>query len=256
MNRRARRVAPAEILFVKIDSFSVQDHQRKAAEAEIHNMDGNRLLNTNVDDLIGYVVEKYRVDVPELDEANMSVDQQEARRDVSDDPRRMAYFMDSGPVHVTGTEVIVDVPFSGDPGMFRVRPGTCDTMPPRGEVQGSVITFRYWSDTPQAQQVRSELDRWLADVKRYLQWQRDSFRAFNDGLANLARTAITQRRDKLLANQNLVAELGITLTRRPETSALRGPGSQTKDPAEIAPGNGRRVQARADPRRSRIPAYS
>jgi hypothetical protein len=89
----------------------------------------------------------------------MSVDQREARRDVSGDPRRMAYFVERGPVHVTGTEVIVEVPFSGDPAMFKVRPSTSDTMPPRGEVQGNIITFRYWNDTPQAEQVRSELDR-------------------------------------------------------------------------------------------------
>jgi hypothetical protein len=172
-----------------------------------------------VDDLVGYVVDKHRVYVPELDEAHMSVDQQEARRDVSGDSRRMAYFINDGPVHVMGTEVIVDVPFSGDPAMFKVRPSQYDTMPPRGEVRGNVITFRYWNDTPQAQQVRSELDRWLADVKRYLQWQHNSFRGFNDGLATLARTAITRRRDKLLANRNLVADLGIPLKRRPGTSA-------------------------------------
>lgn len=35
-------------------------------------MNGNRLLNTDVEDLVHYVVEKYRVDVPERDEANMS----------------------------------------------------------------------------------------------------------------------------------------------------------------------------------------
>jgi hypothetical protein len=51
MNRRHR--VPADLLFVEADSFSVQDHQRKAVEAEIADMDGNRLLNTNVDDLVG-----------------------------------------------------------------------------------------------------------------------------------------------------------------------------------------------------------
>jgi hypothetical protein len=112
MNRRHR--VPADLLFVEADSFSVQDHQRKAVEAEIADMDGNRLLNTNVDDLVGYVVDKHRVDVPELDEAHMSVDQQEARRDVSGDSRRMAYFMNDGPVHVTGTEVSAQGRRGGD----------------------------------------------------------------------------------------------------------------------------------------------
>ena len=106
-------------------------------------MDGNRLLNTNVDNLVSYVVDKFRIDVPELDEANMTVDQREEQRDVSGDPRRMAYYMDrGGPVHVTGTEVIVEVPISGDAQMFKVRPSTYDTAPPRGEVRGNIITFR------------------------------------------------------------------------------------------------------------------
>lgn len=211
-------MARDDLLFYKADSFAVQEYQRNAIATEIAGMDGNRLLNTNVDDLVAYVVEKFRIDVPDLDEANMNVDQQESQRDVSGDPRRMAYIMGDGPVHVTGTEVIVEVPFSGDPQMFDVRPSTYDIGPPCGEVRGNTLTFRYWSDNPQSNQLRAELDRRLADVKRYLQWQRDSFKGFNDALTGMARTAIMQRRDKLLANQNLVAGLGIPLKRRAGTT--------------------------------------
>ena len=186
-----------DYLFFQADSSGVQEHQRKEMEAGIAGMDGNRLLNTNVDDLISYFAEKHSVDVPFLDEANMSVDQREARRDVSGDPSRMAYFTGQRPVHVTGTEVIVEVPFSGDPEKFKVRPSTYDSGPPRGEVRGNTILFRFWSDNPQPEKLRSELDRWLADVKRYLQWQRESFKGFNDSLVGSARTAITRRREKL-----------------------------------------------------------
>jgi hypothetical protein len=208
-----------DLLFFNADSFAVQELQRKTMESEIATMDGNRLLNTNVDDLVAYVVEKFRIDVPELNEANMTVDQREEQRDVSGDPRRFAYHMGGGSVYVTGTEVIVEVPFSGDAQMFKVRPSTYDTAPPRGEVRGNMITFRYWSDTPQGDQVKAALNGWLSDVKRYLQWQHNTFSGFNDALAGRARTAIMQRREKLLANQNLVAGLGIQLKRRPGTAA-------------------------------------
>jgi hypothetical protein len=160
-------------LFFQADSFAVQEHQRTEMEAGITSMDGNRLLNTNVDDLVSYFAENHRIDVPLLDEVNMSVDQREARRDVSGDSSRMAYFTGQGPVHVTGTEVFVEVPFSGNSQMFKVRPSTYDSGPPRGEVRANAILFRFWSDNPQPEKLRSELDRWLADVKRYLQWQRD-----------------------------------------------------------------------------------
>jgi hypothetical protein len=203
---------------MEADGFAVQEYQRKRMAEEIASLDGNRLLNTNVEDLVQYIVDKYRIEVPVLDEANMTADQHEARRDVSGDPRRAASYFDRGePVYATGTEVVVEVPFSGDGGLFKVRPSTYHLNPPRGEIHGNAITFRYWSDTAQAGQVRSELDRWLADIKQFLQWQNETFRGFNDGLAKAARDAITKRRDKLLANQNLVEGLGITLKRRPGT---------------------------------------
>lgn len=204
-----------ELLFSQVDSFSVQEHQRKAAEAEIAGIDENRLLNTNVDNLLAYIVEKFRIDVPALDEDHMTVDQQEAQRDVSGDPHRMILHLNrGGPVRVTGTEVIVEVPFSGDPQMFFVRPSRFDTRPPGGEVCDNTLIFRYWSDTPQETQVRSAIDQWLIDIKRYLQWQRDSFKGFNDMLAANAQKAISWRREKLLASKNLVAGLGIPLKRR------------------------------------------
>jgi len=127
-----------------LNSFAVQEQQRKEVAAEIAQIDGNRLLNTNVDDLTEYLVGKFRIDVPELDEANMVVDQQEAQMDVSGDPQRTAYFLGhGGPVYVTGALVIVEVPFSGDPEMFRVRPSTSDSAPPRGAVHNNALTFRY-----------------------------------------------------------------------------------------------------------------
>jgi hypothetical protein len=213
-------MARDDYLFVQADSFSVQEHQRQQMDGEIENMEPNRLLNTNVDDLVSYIEEKYRIDVPVLDQSNMNVDQKEAKRDVSGDPRRAGFYFDSGrPIHVTGTEVVVEVPFSGDAALFKYRPSIFSTSPPRGEVRGNVIVFRYWSDAPAADQVRGELDRWLKEVNQHLDWQRGSYAGFNASLANSARSAVTRRRDKLLSNQNLVAGLGIALKRRSDATA-------------------------------------
>jgi hypothetical protein len=43
------------------------------------------------------------------------------KRDVSGDPRRTGFHFG---LVVIGTEIEVDVPFSGDPEMFKVQPGT------------------------------------------------------------------------------------------------------------------------------------
>lgn len=44
----------AEYLFSKVDWFSVDQHQRKRLVAEINELDGERLLNTSIDDLCDY----------------------------------------------------------------------------------------------------------------------------------------------------------------------------------------------------------
>jgi hypothetical protein len=211
---------PDDLLFYKADVHAVETHQRHAVETEIAEMDGNRLLNTNIDDLVNYIADKYRIDVPVLDEANMTVDQQESKRDVAGDPRRIAFHMgESRPVYVTGTEVVVEVPFTGDAELFSVKPNPYSLSPPRGHVHGNTISFRYWSDRPEAKQVRSAIDQWLAEVKESLNRQQENFKGFNNELPRLARARINQRRDKLLANQNMVAGLGIPLKQRPGTAS-------------------------------------
>src|SRR6266702_8460423 len=127
-----------DYLFAHQDSHSLQEHQRHHFQQDVAQFDGNRLLNSNIDDLVSYFVEKYKIEVPELDEASMQADQHEARRDVSGDPNRMAYIMRSGPTYAVGTEVIVEIPFTGDAGMFKIQPSTYNSNPPQGEVRGNL----------------------------------------------------------------------------------------------------------------------
>ena len=209
-----------DYLFRGVDSFSIQRQQTERMQSEIAGIDANRLLNTNADDLVGYFAKKYGIEVPELIEGEMVVDQREAQRDVSGDPmRRFFYDRHQGPIIVTGTEILLEVPFSGDPQMFRVQPSTYNMNPPQGTVQGNILTTTLWGDNLNADQVRGQINTWLGEVRQHLQWQRDSFRNCNVALAQQARDAVVSRRDQLLRNQNLVASLGIPLKRLPDAPA-------------------------------------
>lgn len=225
-----------EFLFRGTESFEFMERRRQQMNAEIAQIEGNRLLNTNVDDLATYFVKKFSIDVPELNEAQMSADQQEAKRDISGDPRRMFYQGYGGPTHATGTEISVEIPFSGDAELFKVKPNTYNSSPPQGAVQGNTLTFRYWTDNMSSEQVRAQIDRWLGDIKQHLQWHRDTFKGFNDACSREARQAIESRRAKLLANQNLVAGLGIPLKRRPDgTTTYTAPEVKRKITPKIPP---------------------
>jgi hypothetical protein len=208
-------MARSNRLFGPLDSFSVQGDRKERLQREIAAYNADKLLNTNVDDLVKYFAEKFAVEVPILLEEELSADHQESQRDVSGDPRRMAYHLGDGrPVYVTGTEITVELPFTGEPDLFHVQPSTYSTMPPEGVLHNNSIIFKIWGDNLQSQEVQSTIQRWITDVKQWLQWHTSTFSGFNAALEREARQAIEQRRAKLLRDQNLVAGLGIAIKRR------------------------------------------
>jgi hypothetical protein len=204
-------------LFSQIDAYSVQQKLRQQMQAEIANFESNTLLNSNAEDLIKHFSEKNKIEVPELLEEEMVIDQKEAQRDVSGDPQRRFYYDYDRSIMANGVEISMDVPFSGDPQMFSVQPNTYSNNPPQGVVRGNTLIFSYWGDSLNPEQLQNSIRDWLNNVQQHLQWQRDSFRGLNEALPREAREAIEKRRSQLLANQNLVAGLGIPLKRRPDT---------------------------------------
>lgn len=201
------------LLFHKVDSFSVQEHQRTLMQRAIAGIEENRLLNSNADDLAVYFAEQYSVNVPILDEEGMHVDQCEVQIDVSQHHDR--YISDrSRAFYVTGTRITVWVPFEGDEAMFYVRPNTFNYNPPRATIANQSVIFNYEGTNLGTEQVKQEIERWLSSVKDYLAWQQDTFKGFNNTLLREAQKSIENRREKLLADQNLVSGLGIPLRRR------------------------------------------
>lgn len=196
-------------LFREHDSFGVKRATTQAMLEEITRYDGNRLLNTNTDDLVNYFVDKHKIDIPVLLEDQMQLDAQESNRDVS---RRSDYGFEKGPVIVAGTHITLEVPFTGDPDLFKIQPST-HSMPPVGIVRGQILIFEYWSESPDPDQFTVVKDKWLVEIKQYLQWHHQTFDEFNQSLPALAREAIEARKQKLLSSQNMVASLGIPLKR-------------------------------------------
>ena len=229
-----------DYLFCGTDWFSVAEGQRRTLQSEIDSIDGNRLLNTSVGDLCDFFEGKFRIEVPELHEDQIVVDQQETQIDVSQD--QMRYIRDrSRPFHVAGTLIEVTVPFSGESEGFKIQPTTHMSAPPRGEIRGSTLIIKIQGTDLKPQQVRGSIDRTIGEIKTYLDWLRGNARGFNEQIRHLASERINRRRQKLLADQNLVANLGFPLKERadaPQTFTapnVRRRITPTMPPASKAP---------------------
>src|ERR1700730_27288 len=102
-------------LFSSRDLREVFESQRTALQREVDSLEANRLLNTAPADLTSYLCEKYRIDAPALHLDKWTVEESECQVDVSGDPNRFFNIVGrrSGPYHIPGQRVQVEVPFEG-----------------------------------------------------------------------------------------------------------------------------------------------
>lgn len=207
---------------------------------EVESLPPDRLLNTSPDDLKNYLASKYCVGPICLLRDQWYTDHHETQVDVRYDSNR---WIDdkSRPFMVPGERVEVRVPFEGDAELFYAQPNTSTSNPPRALIEKNELVLRYDSPVDAPRDVRPMIDRTLADIDQYLGWQRSMIDAHNNGLSVIAEQAIQQRRERLLAQSQRAASLGIPVKRRedaPKTYAIptaRKKAIPTLPPASAAP---------------------
>jgi hypothetical protein len=205
-----------DYLFSKASWYEVERNQLAQMKKSIDEMDGNRLLNTAVDDLAAYFVDKFRIDVPSLLTDQIVVDQRETKIDISQDHGRLIHDR-SQPFYIPGTEIEVEVPFTGDAEAFKIQPTSGTYSPPQAEVRGSVLIFRINGYDLNPEKVRAEIDRTIKEIQDYLVTLRGNVSGLHAKLPNQAKAAIESRRNKLLSDRNLVGSLGFKMRERPGT---------------------------------------
>lgn len=200
-------------LFSDTDWSSVEQQQLKKMREEIASVNGDRLLNTAVDDMARYFESKYSIEVPTLKKEEIVVDQREAQIDVRYDPRRWIEDR-SRPVYVPGTEVEVEIPFTGEPEVFRVQPTSATSNPPRAEVRPTALIIRISGTDLTAEGVQQTITQTISEVESHLTTLRTNAAGLNQRLLPQAKTVIESRRQKLLSDRNLVGALGFKMKPR------------------------------------------
>jgi len=202
------------LLFSKADWFSIESARKEQMATAISGFDPERLLNSSMEDIATYFEGEYELNVPELMADEAVADQKEKDIDVSRDPDR--YWGPGGPQSVTGTEIFVIIPFTGDPGLFHVRPSTFTMNPPRAEIKGTSLIIRVADINPDPKRVKAEIDNRIQSIQGCLANLRKNVEGFNAGVRADALRQLTSRKEKLLRDRNLVSELGFKLKERPD----------------------------------------
>jgi hypothetical protein len=126
------------------------DNNEQKMYAEIDAYNSNRLLNTSTEDLAKYFIDKFSIEPIKILEENICVDQKETKIDATRHPESF-FFHDDGPHFVTGTAVILEIPFTGDAELFKCRPSTFNFNPPVADIRGNslIITISTFKHEPE-----------------------------------------------------------------------------------------------------------
>jgi len=203
-----------ELLFATDDLRSCLESRREQALSEIERYDANRLLNSNPDDLVSYFAEKYQVTVPVIRDNAITAAQDEIKIDVSG---RFDYGgWDCERVVVPGTRLTLHVQVDGEVDLIRYRASTFSYNPPRGRISGQEVILTYQAPHAEAGGAKAYFDDQLRKLREHLAWTTADLVQFNYSLPATVHQAISSRRSRLLANQDVVASLGFPLRERPD----------------------------------------
>lgn len=192
---------------------AVMENQERQIREEISSYDPNRLLNTPDEDIIEYLYNKLNINPIVLLEDQIYVDQDETQIDVSRDHSRSIYDR-SRPFYITGTAIILVVPFTGDSVLFRCRPSTFNFNPPAGEVRGNSLYITLKTLDQNSDSIKRELDNRLRSVQEYVNWIANDIRPWDSTLRQNIRAWLNSRKEKLLKDRGLVASLGFPMKKR------------------------------------------
>lgn len=180
---------------------------------EIEGYERNYILNVSVDDLCNYLQQKYRMEPIKLLTDNIVADTGETKVDVSRDPNRWIRDRDK-PFYIDGTYISFEVPFEGDPALFRYTPTTRLLRYVTARVYDQMLHFTFTRADHNVEQVKRDFRSELDFLSQQVAYANNDVNAFNSSLRDKARNKITNRRDKILKDQDMANALGFPLKRR------------------------------------------
>ena len=184
---------------------------------EVDGWDADQLLAQPEHEIAAFLADKHSVRPPVLRRDDMYADEpKDGKRLISD----RLYDED---VEISVSSLRVHVPFDGEEVFFSLRPSRYTLNPPRAHVGSNELVFEFEDRELNGEQIASSLDRELASIEGYLGASTEMATRHNGSVLETALSAIRRRKERLLADRNTVAGLGIPVRRRGDPPAVAVP---------------------------------
>jgi hypothetical protein len=218
-------------LFSQYRIFDVQDGQKRQLRKTIQSLEANYLLNSSEEDLANSLVAELALDIPEINESAIYVEHEERQIDVSRDPMRLFIDRDE-PFYISGTALTFVVPFTGDPQVFEIQPQNFawSSGESRVSVAGNDLRFTFMGANVNGAAAKNGFNQELQLLKQNLQSLSRSAESQTAELRQLARQLISERRNKLLEDAQMAANLGFPIKKRDGAASTHAVPVQRRQP--------------------------
>ncbi len=195
------------------ESLDAQLRRRQeAVHKAVDRIPKDQFLISKDQEFVDHVVAKLKVEPLVLHENAATMSQNETRVDVSGDFRRVFMPGHSGPFHIPGTCVDIDIPFTGEEWIFRYRTNTWSSVFPQAEVRPGHLRLSISRphDVDSAE-FKSIYERELSLIRKYVGYSHNQVVTYNENLTNLVQQSVNLRRDRIGRHDNIAALLDIPL---------------------------------------------
>lgn len=207
-------------LFCDGDLFPTLEAHFEKIQPKTNAIPEAQFLNTDDDTIVESIVSEMEVQPLELHEDAMKMEQEETKVDAS---HRIEYaiFGQGGPVMVPGLKITVSIPYTGDTGLWKLKPNRWRSTFPRANVRrpgadgiGYLdITISQPSNTS-SEVYKKILESTLGDIRFYLDGQKAQIEQKNKELEGKVRGAVAARRARLQKHASVIEALNIPLKKR------------------------------------------
>ena len=208
------------VLFHKGDLSVTLRNQVAQIPIKVDAIPRDQFLASSEEDIFENIIAQVEIDPLVIYEDRMEMESKETKSDVSGSKERV-FFGDRGPIYVDAVEITISIPFTGDPGLWDLRPDHWTSGFPHAKIHQSgkdsigflTIVFTQIKDEP-SNKIKSGFDEELERIRIYLKSQKQQVESFNASLPGYIQGAIKARKEKLKTFDGIIETLNIPLKRR------------------------------------------
>jgi hypothetical protein len=218
------RVAP-KVLFNKYDVYDVIESQKRRLKEAYQCLPDEEAMDEGA---IQRIKTEYMLDVPVLKTDEMYCVESKTKVDAKRNPNRI-FFPGTGPVMEDAMELIVHIPFKGDPGAFNIAPSAYNSRIAEGTVEDHEVLLRVIVSDGNSD-VQGHIDREVTQINWALTNLREKTAYASQELEAALRQAVAARKQSVESRGSVVGKLKIPVRPAAPVATPTRPAQQKQVP--------------------------